>query len=590
MQRKWSALVRGTGRAVRLLSPARALLISEVIVVCGAVLFLLSGSRAAFVDAFGGRADITLLIASLVLLGVLHAVLKRCVVPVLDRRFAPETYDERHVLFDLGQAARAATNIDELYKLIVGKIEEALHVEDVSIFVRDDRSGDYVCRVSSSHMTADEADIWIKLANNKSQLAAESLTLARNSFVVKRLRNLGVPLGIEPRDIETWTRAFAAAAPAIREARKQECQTLQLIKTRLLLQIKRKDDLVGILSLGPRRAAQLFSAEDKRMLMSVAAQLAFIIENSKLVERMVEEERMRRELALASEVQQRLFPAHPPLSQSLDLSGYCQPARGVGGDYYDFLSFDNNQLGIAVADVAGKGIAAALLMSIVQASLRSQAMSHSAGVQTERSLAELVSTMNHLLWRSTGESSYVTFFYAQFDERLRQLTYVNAGHNPPFLIRAKQVKQRAASKDHSSLTGGSSRQPTRSHQVETGGGVAVLGDTIVKTVCDDIDGRHCCTKLTTGGPVIGVFSDCFYEQETVQMESGDLLVAYTDGVTEALNKEGEEFGEVRLQETLAAITHLSADEVRDHVVEQVRAWCVDAPQHDDLTFIVLKVK
>lgn len=585
-------LLRGTRRAVRQLSPARALFIFELMVTCAAALFVLTGSRAELVDTFGSRADLTVLIASLVLLGVLHAVLKRSVIPVLDRRFTPETYDERRVLFDLGQAARAATNIDELYKLIVGKIEDALHVEDVSIFVRDDRQGDYVCRVSSSQMTADEADIWIKFANNQSQLSTQRLMLAPDAFVVKRLGNLGVPLGIEPRDFETWTRAFVSAAPAVREARRRECQTLQSIKSRLLLQIKRKNDLVGILSLGPRRAAQPFSAEDKRMLMSVAAQLGFIIENSKLVERMVEEERMRRELALATEVQQRLFPAHPPVSSSLELSGFCQPAREVGGDYYDFLSFDNEQLGIAIADVAGKGIAAALLMSIVQASLRSQAMAYSVGVQTERSLAELVSTMNRLLWRSTGPASYVTFFYAQFDERLRQLTYVNAGHNPPFLVRAKTSTPREAVNRHSSCRGDLSRRlrntPTAEHAAQNG--VALLEDSTAETMGNESGQVHCWTKLTIGGPVIGVFDDCFYEQETIQMERGDLLVAYTDGVTEALSKEGEEFGETRLQETLAAVAHLSADEVRDHVVKGIRLWCAGAPQHDDLTFTVLKVK
>ena len=587
IQRKWNALVRGARRRGHLLSPARALLIAEAIVVCCALLFVLTGSRARAVDAFGSRADLTVLVSSLVLLGVLHALLKRCVVPALDRRFVPETYDERRILFDLGQAARAATNIDQLYKLIVGKIEDALHVENVSIFVRDDRTGDYVCRICSSQTRADETNGWTKVASGGSGLSAERLMLARDSFVVKRLQNLGVPLGIEPRDFETWMRAFVSAAPAIREARGRECATLQSIKTRLLLQIKRKDDLVGILSLGPRRAAQPFSAEDKRMLMSVAAQLAFIIENSKLVERMVEEDRMRRELALATEVQQRLFPAHPPVSPRLDLSGFCQPAREVGGDYYDFLSFDNDQLGIAIADVAGKGIAAALLMSIVQASLRSQAMAHSARLQTERSLAELVSTMNRLLWRSTGASSYVTFFYAQFDERTQRLTYVNAGHNPPFLIRGSNIKQRPYPTAPGSIL---SRRPGGTPTVETDGGVAVLEEIMTEKSLSDGGAVKCCTKLTTGGPVIGVFSDCFYEQETIQMESGDLLVAYTDGVTEALNREGEEFGETRLQEALAAVTHLSADEVRNHVVERVRAWCTDAPQHDDLTFVVLKVK
>src|SRR5207302_10957913 len=145
--------------------------------------------------------------------------------------------------------------------------------------------------------------------------------------------------------------------------------------------------------------------------------------------RIVEQERLRRELALAAEVQMRLFPDNNPETGTLQLFGVCLPARGVGGDYYDFLHLGDGRIGIALADVAGKGIAAALIMSVVQASLRSLAESDGA------SLAELAGRLNRLLHRSTGSNSYATFFYAQFDEDSRRLRYVNAGHNPPYLLR-----------------------------------------------------------------------------------------------------------------------------------------------------------
>jgi len=248
------------------------------------------------------------------------------------------------------------------------------------------------------------------------------------------------------------------------------------------------------------------------------------------------------------------LPAQPPASSVLELSGFCQPARGVGGDYYDFLAFDNQQIGIAIADVAGKGISAALLMSTVQASLRSQTMVHNAAAQPAGSLAELVVSMNRLLCRATGEANYVTFFYAQFDERTQELTYVNAGHNPPFLLRPSNGEAAPAAGESGS------------------------------------DAANGCLKLTTGGPFIGMFDQCCYEQETIQLHKGDLLVAYTDGVTEALNTAGEEFGEDRLEEAMMAVAHLPASEVRDRVVKRVLAWCVGAPQYDDLTFIVVKVK
>jgi sigma-B regulation protein RsbU (phosphoserine phosphatase) len=242
---------------------------------------------------------------------------------------------------------------------------------------------------------------------------------------------------------------------------------------------------------------------------------------------------------LAAKVQQRLLPTAAPVSNAVELAGVCFPARGVGGDYYDFLPFDNEQIGIAVADVAGKGMSAALLMSTVQGSLRSQVMAHDA--TTQNTLAGLVANMNLLLCRATGGANYVTFFYAQFDERTRQLTYVNAGHNPPFVLRPQP--------------GGS-------------------------------DWR----KLSTGGLFIGAFDHLQYEQETIGLQPGDVLVAYTDGVTEAMNATDEEFGEDRLQAVLAEFALLSAEGIRAAVIERVRAWSAGAPQSDDLTFLVLKVR
>jgi sigma-B regulation protein RsbU (phosphoserine phosphatase) len=297
--------------------------------------------------------------------------------------------------------------------------------------------------------------------------------------------------------------------------------------------------MVGILSLGLRRGQFRYTAGDKEVLMSVAAQLALVIENSRLAERLVAEERLRRELALAAEVQRRLLPERPPHSLTVELAGFCQPASGVGGDYYDFISFDNQQLGIAIADVAGKGMAAALLMSTVQATLRSL----SAGCpepETSHSLADMVATLNRLLWNSTGGLNYVTFFYAQFDEATRRLAYVNAGHNPPFFFRA-----------------------------------------------GDAEGFR---RLESGGTVVGIFEHCAYEQETVQMRAGDVLLAYTDGLTEALSASGEEFGETRLREALEETAGSSVDEMRAEIEQRVRAWCAEAPQHDDLTFVVMKVR
>ncbi|MCP9496319.1 MAG: PP2C family protein-serine/threonine phosphatase [Pyrinomonadaceae bacterium MAG19_C2-C3] len=590
-RRYYGTLKRQLRKAAGRVSPASALFIVEAVAVCGALSVVLTGSRAASLDSFGGRADIGVIVTAAMLLIVLHFYINSFVLARLDRRFPVRAYDERRILFDLGQAARGVTNTNQIYDFVVREIADALRATNVSVFVRDEMTGDYVCRVSSEKL---------EVHHGAATPVSDRLTLQGNALIVKRLHGLTAPLGLTPADLETWRRGGASFSVARRAERERECATLSAVDARLVLGITIHERLVGILSLGLRQNSRSYSTEDKRMLMSVASQLAFIIENAKLTERMVAEEGLRRELALAREVQQRLLPEAAPHAEAFELAAFCQPARAVGGDYYDFLALDDNKLGIAIADVAGKGISAALLMSSVQASLRSQAMNHRA-CDDGRSLAELVSTMNHLMHRSTGAASYVTFFYAQFDEKLRTLTYVNAGHNPPMLVRAKTSHNRRASgglqarsnrKAHWSSVANGVTAAVR--EAGYSAGVAVLEVEMSENdYTNDINFREQSfevRELTTGGAVLGVFEDCYYEQETLRMESGDLLVLFTDGLTESLDREGDEFGEERLRDTLTACAHLSADEVRDEVAGQVREWSAGAAQHDDLTFVVMKVK
>lgn len=529
----------------RHLSIRRVTLLVELTLAGAALLFLFTGSRAAWLDQYGKRAD--LLAASCALLGfaLVHGFATRRLLPGLERRFAPVKYDDRRILFDLSQEARAATDIKHLFKLIVEQIGTALHAEDVSIFVRDENAGDYLCRISSSHNAAQQDP---KEAENS---AESMLVLSREAFVVRRLRQVSLPLEIGQEDFDAWKRAFEASTPAQQETRRQEQQTLLHFRTRLLQPIRIKEQLVGILSLGQCRVRHEYTTTDKEMLMSVASQLALVIENARLTERMLADERLRRELALAADVQKRLLPSRPPECLSVEVAGFCQPARGVGGDYYDFFKFDNQQLGIAIADVAGKGIAAALLMSTVQAILRSLSVGTlNESSESTDSLANMVGTLNRLLCNSTGGTNYVTFFYAQFDQSTQQLAYVNAGHNPPFLFRANSNE--------------------------------------FHTISPSISGAM--RKLDAGGMFVGMFDNLSYEQEIIQMQSGDVLIAFTDGLPEARDKFGEEFGDERIQEALAETASLSVTEIRDDILRRVQTWCADAAQYDDLTFIVLKAK
>jgi phosphoserine phosphatase RsbU/P len=247
---------------------------------------------------------------------------------------------------------------------------------------------------------------------------------------------------------------------------------------------------------------------------------------------MAQRERLNRELEIAKEVQEHLFPQRLPCVPGLEYCGRCRPAREVGGDYYDFLELPGGRLGIAIGDVSGKGIGAALMMASLEASLRAQA-------SVGRDLKELMKQVNTMVYEASSANRYATLFYAEYDPQSRQLSYVNAGHNPPLILRKS-----AASWELS--------------------------------------------RLETGGPVIGVLQHC-YQQETFPLEPGDLAVLFTDGVSESMNGRNEEWGEYRLIEFVKTCHGLPALEVMTRILSAADGFAAGAPQHDDMTLVVLRV-
>jgi sigma-B regulation protein RsbU (phosphoserine phosphatase) len=283
----------------------------------------------------------------------------------------------------------------------------------------------------------------------------------------------------------------------------------------------------------------------------------------------------RREALMAAEAQRRLLPQRVPASSALDFFAVCQPARDVGGDYYDFIETPPARTCFVVADVEGKGMAAALLVSTVQAAVRSQA--HRDG-QTP---ARLVASVNDLLRTSADATSYASLFYAHVDEETRTLTYVNAGHNPPLLRHAS----RSGGRDGGLLE--HARHPLY------GRTPAVIEQrmtlrTAKTSLALEEDARI--ERLEAGGPVIGFFEDCVYEEGVIALASGDVLVAYSDGLTEAFSPDGEEFGEQRLSDILLENPDLDAHVLGARILEEVRDWSNHAPLHDDLTLVIMKVK
>ena len=247
---------------------------------------------------------------------------------------------------------------------------------------------------------------------------------------------------------------------------------------------------------------------------------------------MAQRERLNRELEIAKEVQERLFPQRFPVIAGLDYCGRCRPAREVGGDYYDFLELSQEKLGIAIGDVSGKGIGAALLMASLEASLRGLA-------PLGNDLAELIKQVNRIIYESSSTNRYATLFYAEYDPRACRLSYVNAGHNAPVVLRKSKA----------------------GHQV---------------------------FRLETGGPVVGLPTQS-YQQDSFSLIPDDLLVLFTDGVSESMNGRDEEWGETRLIELAKTCHGLPASEAMIRIFAAAEAFAAGASQHDDMTLVVLRV-
>jgi sigma-B regulation protein RsbU (phosphoserine phosphatase) len=540
-------------RSVRYLLVSHGFRLIQAVVVLAALSFVLTGSRIAFIDRYGNRADIVASIFVTVATIALLTTLNRRVMASIDRRFFREAYDAEMILTELGEAIPTLSKTRQLVELVANKITDALHPENVTVFLDDEERGAYVAALSSDASRADAA----------LPTRLRGFVLHYDEWPINQLRKSLLNL---PESSEDGLPSQRPGLKIYSVPSDQDNQTLRAVHSTLLMPIAANGRLHGLISLGQRLSDLPYAQEDNRLLLVVANQMGTFIENMELLSRLVEEERTARELEMAAEVQRHLFPDDGLEDDSLEIYGTCLPALGVGGDYYDYFDTDDSRTCIAIADVAGKGIAAALLMSTVQASLRCQLISG------DKSLANVVSSMNRLLQRSTGDGGYATFFLAQFDKWTHGLTYVNAGHNPPMLVRGSLASQGKAGE----LTGVTGIL-TRAAGTSAGLAMSVAEEPVVR-------------RLTTGGPIIGTFLDGPYEQETIQLQSGDILVVYTDGVTEALNPADVEFGEEKLRSIVVESLQLPARELAARVIAKVLEWQGRASQHDDITLIIVKVK
>lgn len=500
-----------------------------------------------------------------VLMTSLMPIINRPVMGALDRRFFREAYNAQQVLTDLSRAVRTlAGQPDQLVQLVTEKISDSLYPDQVAVFLREEfssskggstalarreeRSGQYRCyrRTVQSKQTAGQSS---------SISVEEEMVLPQNSLISRYLEQTSrdEPEAIEVQvedNLKSWTQALMRTDPLASRSQ-EEKRILEQLNSRLVIPLVTGDRILGFISLGEKMSEEPYSREDKKLLLTVAEQTTIALDYAQLIGQVAEQEKLKREIEIAKQVQAQLFPQTLPPMKSMDYLGLCQAARGVGGDYYDFLALDSNRLGIALGDISGKGISAALLMAGLQALLRSHAPHHGDHVDI------LVGEINRLMHGSTVSGKYATFFYALYNQAESSLTYVNAGHLPPLLFRPVPTN---GGKPHA----------------ESGPFTPFTFDS-----CQVM-------RLKTGGTVVGIFPDSEYRRETIRVQPGDVLVVYTDGVTEAMNPRDEEFGENRFAGLIASNLHLTANEIKDVILSRLGEFVADAPQHDDLTLVLCK--
>lgn len=429
----------------------------------------------------------------------------------VDRRFFRESYDAERILVELSETVRTMVETRPLLETVAQRISESLHVPRIVVLLGN--AGVFRPAYTLGHLPKPEEHF------------------GEGAAMVKYVRRSHKPTRVYLDDPHSWV----YTAPGMTE---EERLLLASLGAELLLPMSGKDKLVGFISLGAKRSEEPYSGDDLRLLQSVATQTALALENSRLTEAIAREtahrERVNRELEIARDVQQRLFPQQLPPIAGLDYFATCRPALRVGGDYYDFLPLREGKLGIAIGDVSGKGIGAALMMASLQASLRGQLL-HGNG-----ELTCLMASINRLMYEASEMDRYATFFYAEYDPRQCCLTYVNAGHNAPMLCRKRE-------------------------------------------------GNWAVQRLETGGTVVGLLPDISFQQATVGLETGDLLVAFTDGISEAMNPTGEQFGEQRLMKAIEFSEALTAAEIVKQLLSAIDTFAAGAPQHDDMTLLVMRL-
>lgn len=299
------------------------------------------------------------------------------------------------------------------------------------------------------------------------------------------------------------------------------------VKTILSVPMSLKGRMIGLLTVFNKKSESGFSPDDQRLLSIIAAQSAHVLENARLNQKEQDLLKMEEEFRMAKEIQLNILPKEIPSIKGYDIHAINIPAREVGGDYYDFIKLPGEKIVFCLGDITGKGLPAAMLMANLQATLRGQSF-------TQNSVKDSIKNANILLFNSTASNRFATVFYGVLDYTNNTVTYCNAGHDAPIDIKGNQLN-----------------------------------------------------RLEEGGLLLGCFDIAEYEQVTKNIEVGEAIIIYSDGVTEAMNEINQEFSEERFISIIKSNANLAAKELIDLILKEIKAHSGSVPQSDDITLMII---
>jgi sigma-B regulation protein RsbU (phosphoserine phosphatase) len=414
-------------------------------------------------------------------------------------------------------------------------VDELSILNDIAIAVSStldlNRVIDLIVQKCVKHLKVEQGAIW---------LMSEQDSLSQKTYIREYdSRSEGLPFRIGDQVtgwMQNYRQPFMSNDFNNDERIKKGKDEKVIYRSLLAVPLHQKGKMIGALTVFNKRATEGFTEDDKRLLTIIGAQSAQVIEavrlyqeEQQLQEMQFEMNKLQQEMNLAREIQQNLLPKRLPDPAGYEIAGISIPAKEVGGDYYDFIPLSNQRLVFCLGDVSGKGIPAALLMANLQATLRGQTLGSSCA-------RECLDHANTLLYNSTDSEKFATLFYAILDTREHRLSFANAGHNHPFLVAKNGTVQR----------------------------------------------------LKTIGIPLGFLEQFEFSEHSLTLESGDMLVVFSDGISEAMNSFEEEYGEQRLQELIQQHRNQSAGEMVDLIITAVKEFVSGNEQTDDITLICIK--